>query len=129
MVNKCGVVNCKGNYNEENKCRVFKLPVDSLERQRWIQAIPPRKDFVTNPETFRICERHWREGFAAKGKGTKSRPVDPPTEFDVLKSCLPTPQHPPRTTNAEDRQLAFWREKDTIKNLSSFKPESELTKK
>ena len=91
MVNKCGVVNCKGNYNKENKCRLFKLPADSLERQRWIEAIPPRENFVINPETFRICGHHWIEGYASKGTGTKARPVDPPTEFDVLKSCLPTP--------------------------------------
>lgn len=129
MVNKCGVVNCKGNYNKANKCRLFKLPADSLERQRWIEAIPPREHFVINPETYRICERHWREGYAAKGIGTKARPVDPPTEFDVLKSCLPTPKPPPRTTNAEDRQLAFWRENDTIKDFSSFRPETELRKK
>ena len=26
MPNKCGVVNCKGNYNAANKCRLFKVP-------------------------------------------------------------------------------------------------------
>ena len=36
MVYKCNVVNCKGNYNEENKCRVFRLPKDEAERQTWI---------------------------------------------------------------------------------------------
>lgn len=129
MVNKCGVVSCNGNYNEENKCRLFKLPADTLERQRWIEAIPPRQDFVINPETYRICERHWKSGYAVKGSGKKARPVEPPTEFNVKKSCFPTPKPPPRKTNAEDRQLAFWRERDSIKAFSSFKPESELKNK
>ena len=40
---KCNVVNCKGNYNEENKCRVFRLPKDEVERQTWINKLPPRK--------------------------------------------------------------------------------------
>ena len=49
---KCNVVNCKGNYNEENKCRVFRLPKDEAERQTWINKLPPRKDFVTSKSRY-----------------------------------------------------------------------------
>ena len=59
MPNKCGVVNCKGNYNESNKCRVFKLPKDEKEREKWLNVLPPRENFVVEPSKFFICERHW----------------------------------------------------------------------
>ena len=55
MPNKCGVVNCKGNYNESNKCRVFKLPKVPKEKQQWLNAIPPPKDIVIG-DNFYICE-------------------------------------------------------------------------
>ena len=32
MPHKCGVVNCNGNYNNDNKCRVFKLPRDPQDK-------------------------------------------------------------------------------------------------
>ena len=129
MVNKCGVVNCRGNYNRVEKCRLFKFPTDSIERQAWIRAVPPRVNFEINPDTYHICEKHWKEGYASKGKGKKKRPVFPPTEFDVKQSCLPTNQPAPRTTNAEDRQLALWKEKDNVAGFSSFHPEEALKKK
>ena len=56
MPNKCGVVNCKGNYNELNKCCVFKLPNDEVEKQKWINVLPPRKNFIMEPSKF-LCEK------------------------------------------------------------------------
>ena len=35
MPNKCCVVNCNGNYNKQNKEKVFRLPRDKEERERW----------------------------------------------------------------------------------------------
>ena len=52
MPNKCGVVLCHGNYNVDNKCRVFKIPKNEIERQQWIAALPPRDGFVLNPDKF-----------------------------------------------------------------------------
>ena len=49
MPNKCGVVNCKGNYNEANKCRVFKIPKDELERQKWLAVLPHGENLVLDP--------------------------------------------------------------------------------
>ena len=43
MPNKCGIVNCGGNYNLLSKCRVFKLPIFDPERQKWLAVIPPRR--------------------------------------------------------------------------------------
>ena len=60
MPNKCGVVNCCGNYNKDNKCRVFRLPKDSHERQQWLDVLPRLDSFVINPEKFFICEKHWK---------------------------------------------------------------------
>ena len=58
MLNKCGV-NCKGNYNELNKWRVFKLSNDEVEKQKWIDLLPPPKNVIMEPSKFFICERHW----------------------------------------------------------------------
>ena len=40
MVKKYCVFNCNGNYNEENKEKVFRLPTEETERNRWLAAIP-----------------------------------------------------------------------------------------
>ena len=123
-------MNCKGNYNKHEKERVFTLPSDELERQRWIEALPQREDFVINPNTFRICERHWKQGYACKGEGNKSRPVHPPTEFiGAQNSNKKTPQAPPRPTNVVDKQLEYFNKKDELREFSDFKPEAQLRKK
>ena len=41
MVNKCGAVNCRGNYDKEAKCRLFTLPPDTLEQQRMKDGLMP----------------------------------------------------------------------------------------
>ena len=60
MPNKCGVGNCNGNYNKENKCTVFKLPKDEIETQAWLNLLPlQNSSSKINPATLFICERHW----------------------------------------------------------------------
>ena len=39
MVKKCDF-NCNRNYNEENKEKVFRLPTEETERNRWFAALP-----------------------------------------------------------------------------------------
>ena len=38
MVKKCRVHNCNGNYNDENKVKVFRLHKDKIERRRWLST-------------------------------------------------------------------------------------------
>ena len=40
MVKNCCVFNCNGNYDEENKEKVFRLPTEETERNRWLAATP-----------------------------------------------------------------------------------------
>ncbi|KAF2349564.1 hypothetical protein FHG87_019680 [Trinorchestia longiramus] len=54
MPNKCGVVNCRGNYNKENKHCVFHLPKEQSERHMWLDVLPPRENVVVNPDKFFI---------------------------------------------------------------------------
>ena len=133
MVNKCGIVGCNGNYNKNNKCRVFKLPTDAAERQTWINVLPPRKDFVIDPDKFFICERHWSEGYEVHTfPGGRTRPKHPPSVFpQIPKSCMPTPKAQPRSTdvtNVEARQLEHLRKVDGIETFASFNPEKTLRK-
>lgn len=125
MPNKCGVVNCKGNYNAENKCRVFKLPKDCENQKKWFDVIPIRKDFRLNPTKFFICERHWPVDSPTETlPGGFNRPAVPPSIFNVPPSCLPTVKTQPRKTNIEDAQLDYFLKKDNIDSLSEFLPEN-----
>ena len=82
MPNKCGVVNSTSNYNEENKCCVFRLPKEESERQKWIDKLPPRENFVINPAKFFIYERHWEANPPViKLPGGSTRPSIPPSVF------------------------------------------------
>ncbi|KAL8564071.1 hypothetical protein ACOMHN_034548 [Nucella lapillus] len=122
MLNKCGVVNCKENYNAINKCRVFKIPKNEEERKKWLNVLPPRENFSIDPDKFFVCEKHWpadRETVKIPG-GT--RPANPPSIFDVSASCLPTQKPSPRRSIQEDRQLEYFLKKDKIPSLEHFHP-------
>ena len=131
MVNKCNVVNCKGNYNAKNKCRVFRLPKNESERKEWIDKIPLRRDFVIDPEKFFICENHWpADGYPLVKVPGGTRPAVPPSIFDVPTSCLPTSKSRRRTdvSNIEARQLEYLKAKDEVTTFAAFQPEKELKK-
>ena len=102
MPNKCGIVNCKGNYNDANKCRVFKVPREDSEKKK-LEVLPPRKNFVIDPAKFFICEKHWPlKPPMVKLPGGFTRPAIPPSVFNVPSSCLLTAKPPLRSTNQED---------------------------
>ncbi|KAF2354953.1 Myotubularin-like phosphatase domain [Trinorchestia longiramus] len=98
LTQKCvGVVNCRGNYNKENKRHVFCLPKEESERQKWLDVIPPHENFVVDPDKFFICEIHWgTDPPLIKLHGGSMRPEIPPSIFNVPASCLPSPKPAPR---------------------------------
>ena len=97
MVNKCGVVNCRGNYDDASKIQMVRLPADEVEQQRWKDAIPQRVGFEIKRETFRICLAHWpKDTPMKKFRGGFLVPIDPPSIFNVPASCLPSPKAAPR---------------------------------
>ena len=61
MPNRCCVYDCNGNYNKASKEKVFRLPRDPTERERWIKMIP-RDNIPENPNTV-IYERHFPSGY------------------------------------------------------------------
>ena len=134
MVNKCGIVNCRGNYDANSKCRVFRLPKQTPERQEWLDGLPQRKDFVLDPSKFFICEKHWPSDTPMmKIPGGSTRPVEPPSLFNVPPSCLPSPKPKPRgesrSTRDEDRHLKHFMNKDKIIYFAKFSPKKEILKK
>ena len=130
MPNRCNVVNCKGNYDDNHRSRVFRLPKNENERKSWLDALPPRKDFVINPSRFFICEKHWPDDVEMKIlPGGASKPVCAPSIFDVPKSCLPTPKPKPRPQKSEDKQYQYFVKKDKIPSFTLFNPDKELNKK
>ena len=131
MPSKCGIVNCRGNYDDSTKCRVFKLPKDDPERQKWLAVIPPRQDLnVSQVKSFFVCEKHWPENPPLKKlPGGTTRPAVAPSIFDVPSSCLPTPRPPPRPEKQEHRQLEIFMDRDRIKSFCDFVPDKEIQKK
>ena len=133
MPNKCSVVNCNGNYNIANKCRVFRLPKDQSERQSqsWINQIPPRENYTIQQDKYFICERHWPVDVPmVKIPGGLTVPACAPSIFrGVPASCLPTPKPKPREPQPEDRQLVYLQKKDRITPFIDFSPEKQLMKK
>ena len=129
MPNKCNVLKCKGNYNKDNSCRVFRLPKDKSERQLWLDVLPPRKNFVINPDKLFICEKHWGANPPfIKLPGGSTRPAIPPSVFNVPASCLPPAKPVPHPEKVEDTQLRHFLQKDTITSFEAFKPECDLQK-
>jgi len=130
MPNKCGIVNCNGNYNNYNKCRVFKLPKKQCEKQKWLNVLPPRQGFTIDPKKFFICEKHWpSDSPYVTLPGGFTRPAIEPSIFPVPKSCLPTYKPTPRKPKQEDVQLKHFLMKDKISSFDDFSPERELQKK
>ncbi|KAF2366741.1 Zinc finger C2CH-type [Trinorchestia longiramus] len=129
MPNKCGVVNCRGNYNKENRHRGFRLPKEQSERQKWLDVLPPRENFVVNPDKFFICEIHLSaDPPLIKLRGGSIRPGIPPSIFNVPASCLLSPKPAPRPAKVKHQQLRYFLQKDTITSFDAFKPERNLQK-
>ena len=130
MPNKCGIVNCRGNYDALSKCREFKLPSVNPERQLWLAKIPPRKHFdIANAKSFFVCEKHWPPNLAMKKlPGGTTRPALAPSIFDVPASCLPTPPTPPCPAKQVDKELEIFMARDRINFFTDFPPDKKIRK-
>ena len=128
MPDHCSIAECGGNYDKDRKATVFRLPKDPVDRQRWINVLPPLRGKVINPKTFRICRRHWPADTPTKpAQGGTRRPIDPPSIFEnVPASVLPSPKPPPRPAKDPNRNLEFFLENDKIKYFETFNPDSKL---
>ena len=71
MPYKCCIVTCNSNYDtEEETTTTFGFPDEEEEpdrRERWIRFVN-RKDSEWNPETARICEKHFEPMYIKEGK-------------------------------------------------------------
>ena len=127
MPRECCVTNCtetKGTYRFPNE------PGDEERRERWKQAIP--RDNIPDHKDTVICHRHWPEDARMVKVRGKWKPYDPPSIFDcVIKSLIPTPTPPPRTTkrartevrSLQPDELSEWLEREKIKDFSTMKSE------
>ena len=125
------ILNCNGNNNKINKCRVFTLPRKEEEKQMWLDVLPVRRNFSIYSRKYFICERHWPSKYPKVTlPGSSTRSFLPPSVFNVLlPSCLTTPKVPPRKRKDEYRLLNHFKSKDTISYIDTFAPEQELNKK
>ena len=86
MGKHCCVTNCKGNYDDKNKEKVFRLPRDEKENERWRAAIP--RDNIPVSKNVFVCKRHWRDNYSKIKDYGKFRPQDLPSVFTCVKRAL-----------------------------------------
>ncbi|KAF2359298.1 hypothetical protein FHG87_009944 [Trinorchestia longiramus] len=111
------------------EARVSRLPKEQSERQKGLDVLPPRGNFVVNPDKFFIYEIHWgADPPLIKLRGGSMRPGIPPSFFNVPASCLPSPKPAPRPPKVEDQQLRYFLLKDKITSFDAFKPKHNLQK-
>ena len=73
--------NCQGNHHG-NITRIFRLPKDIQERDKWLQVIPKCEKCISKHGIARlfICEQHWPKETQMKsvtGAGGFTRPTLP----------------------------------------------------
>ena len=123
MPYRCSILNCKGNYDKENACTLYKLPANLNEQQRWTDAIPSFKQLGTSIKHFKICDKHWPpDRPMVTLRGGVLRPADPPSIFNVPKSCLPTPKLQPRPDEVEYVTKAYFDQIDLFNSYEQFLP-------
>ena len=107
--------------------------VQTTERhalKKWLNVLPPRDGFVIDLSKFFICEKHWpADTQMVTIPGGSTRPVSPPSIFDVPSSCLPSPKPAPRQSIVEDllNYLKYFL-KDKILSFATFRSDKELHK-
>ena len=115
-------MNCNGNYNTGNREKVFRLPSDKEEREKWINII--LRDNIPDSPNTAVCERHFSPGYMTITKFGRKRPRDPPSIFTCVKpSLIPTIPGPSRPTvraistvrNIVPDELDMFLARDTIK--------------
>ena len=137
MPSKCCVVSCRGNYDEENKCTVFRIPSKDPERSIWIEALPRSSDinglpYVYSDNSF-ICIHHW-PGFPEsvphkKIPGGHLRPTVPPFFFpNIPSSCVPrnTSIRKSPLSDIEERQTDFFNSIDKITGFDYLQSSKKL---
>ena len=127
---KCCVSKCSSNYDTQNESiKVFKLPKDTAEREKWIAAIPLFHESNSTLDNYRVCRKHWPENIVmVKQSGRGSRPVVPPSVFESVPLTLYTPRPGERPPKQEFRGETIWHQKDVFTNFSNFSPQKELFK-
>ena len=126
MVKKCCVFNCNGNYNEENKEKVFRLPSEEIERKRWLAAIP--RDNTPDSKDTVVCERHWPQNYSTITLFGKLRPLNPPSVLNCVPSSLiPVPYQTRKTKKAFSAarekvvdEMSEFDHKDKIANIEDL---------
>ena len=124
------MIDCKGQYGGEEQFRLFALPKNDVQRQKWINKIPSFSSISVSSQNFRICNRHWpADTPMVTIPGGSTRPVLPPSIFFVPASCLPTPKPDPRPAKPEFALQSCFDQKDKFLSYEEFFPEKELKKK
>ena len=128
MGRKCCVTNCDGNYDDKSKEKVYRLPKNKDEREKWLKVIS--RDNTPDSKYTVVCERHWPQGYETVRCYGKERPLHPPSVFACVKPSLlqsPTPlPRPTVRTSAEVRsqqpdELSAFNEGDKILNYEDFR--------
>ena len=133
MVKRCCVTGCYGNYDDNNRETVFRLPSkerEPEERQKWLKNIP--RDNIPDHKDTVVCKRHFPPNFKTIVVHGRERPRSPPSVFTCVKySLVPTPAPKRRSTkfassssrNSLPDELDAFRKMDNIHSFDHLKSE------
>ena len=98
MPRMCCVGACSSNYKKNGDyTKVFRLPTDLQERQRWLDQLPNIISKIT-PDTV-ICERHWPPDYETVKRKGRIRPLNPPSIFALPMIFQKQTKTTPRNVN------------------------------
>lgn len=131
MVNKCCVIGCKTNNNNEEKGPVFSLPKNEDCKQKWLKFIN-RKDCDSLKNIF-VCYKHFKDKFLNINdeRVTLLRKDNPVPTLRADGSCEPhcssavlesitQPRKLPRSRPFREDEYARFEKEDAITSLSDI---------
>ena len=83
MGRECYTANCKGNSDWQTKVKVYRLPRNLEERERWLTIIP--RDNTPDIKNLVVCEKHWPQNSPKKLDYGKERARDPTSVSTCVK--------------------------------------------
>ena len=142
MGRKCTVYGCRGNFDKQSRCTVYKFPTDAKERKQWIDALPNGLTEFQISEHIGVCQYHWPPDTPMIKKNRFCVPAVPPSIWtqeanpnqkkEIPKSCWrrsTQTERPSRNSQAQRNmdidEGPIFQERDLFKNSESFSTDFE----
>ncbi|GFO50005.1 hypothetical protein PoB_007651000 [Plakobranchus ocellatus] len=128
MSNECGIVNCKGNYTEENNVECLACQETNLRDRNSKMSCLHGKTLLWTLKKCSFVKKHWRSDLPMiKLPGGSTQPAIPPCLFNVQHQCT---KNSPSLAKGEDQQFEiYFLQKDNISSLDTSSLDKGFQKK